>query len=325
MSDITPLTNAVRAGDRRALAQAITLVESTRADHRDDAIALMQELTPHTGNSIRLGITGVPGVGKSTFIEAFGRHIIEANHRVAVLSVDPSSAISGGSILGDKTRMERLAQHPDAFIRPSPSGGTLGGVARHTREAMLLCEAAGFDVVIIETVGTGQSETAVAQMTDMFILLLMPGGGDDLQGIKRGVMELADLVLVNKADGQLLAAAQRAVAEFRMAIPLIQPRWKTWQTVVESCSALADDGIAEAWDLVCRFQEQLNGTGELIAQRSAQARASMWNETLEILQEALKQHPEVCRCLPELEKAVTTGRLSPTVAARQLLDIFLGK
>ena len=221
---IAELAAAVRAGDRRALARAVTLVESTRGDHRDDAARLIELLAPAAGGAFRIGISGVPGAGKSTFIEAFGLHLIAAGHRVAVLSVDPSSPASGGSILGDKTRMAELARRPEAFIRPTPSGGTLGGVARRTREALLVCEAAGFDVVLVETVGVGQSETAVAGMTDLFLLLLVPGGGDELQGIKRGIVELADLVLVNKADGDLAAAAERAVEAYRSALTLLRPR-----------------------------------------------------------------------------------------------------
>ena len=218
------LAEGIRSGDRRALAKGITLVESTRADHREAAARLLELIMPYTGNSIRLGISGVPGVGKSTFIESFGNHVISQGHRLAVLAVDPTSALSGGSILGDKTRMETLARHPDAYIRPSPAGQTLGGVTRRTRETLLLCEAAGFDVIIVETVGVGQSETAVAQMTDMFLLLLLPGGGDELQGIKRGIMELADLILVNKADGDQQAAANRTVADYRMAVHFLHPR-----------------------------------------------------------------------------------------------------
>jgi LAO/AO transport system kinase len=318
------LANDLRSGNRRALAQAITLVESTRSDHRELSSRLLEQLAPHVGNSIRIGITGVPGVGKSTLIEALGLHLIAAGHRVAVLSIDPSSAISGGSILGDKTRMELLARRTEAFIRPSPAGRTLGGVARRTREAIHLCEAAGFDVVIVETVGTGQSETAVAEMTDMFILLLLPGGGDDLQGMKRGVMELADLVLVNKADGSFLGAAQRTVADYRLALGLIQPRWRQWRTQVELCSALEGEGVARIWDLIRDYRKTLSDSGELDQLRAAQARTWMWNETSQNLLTALREHQDVHRRLPDLEEAVTAGRLSPSTAARQLLEIFLG-
>lgn len=317
------LAIAIRDRNRRALAQAITLIESTRADHRTIAIALLEKLAPYTGNARRIGISGAPGVGKSTFIEAFGLHLAAAGHRVAVLSVDPSSAISGGSILGDKTRMENLSRHPAAFIRPSPAGRTLGGVGRRTREAMLLCEAAGFDVVIIETVGVGQSETAVAELADMFVLLVSPAAGDDLQAIKRGIMELADLVLVNKADGELLPAARRAAADYRLALGLMQPHSKHWQVPVELCSALTGDGIAKAWDIISRYHETLSANGELASRRAAQARHWLWNELSESLMAALREHPQVRQRLAELEAEVTAGRLPPTVAAQQLLQLFM--
>jgi len=244
------LAAAVEAGDRRALARAITLVESTRADHRLRAEALLERLMPATGRAMRLGISGVPGVGKSSFIEAFGLHLIAAGHKVAVLAVDPSSKRGGGSILGDKTRMEKLSVESDAFIRPSPAGTTLGGVARRTRDALLVAEAAGFDVVIVETVGVGQSETAVADLTDMFILLLQPGGGDELQGIKRGIVELADLVIVNKADGELVAAANRAASDYRRALHLLRPVSPHWSVPVLLCSALTGAGVPEVWQTV---------------------------------------------------------------------------
>jgi LAO/AO transport system kinase len=321
--DPEALAAAVLAGERRALARAITLIESTRRDHREQAIELLERLTPHAGNSIRLGISGVPGVGKSTFIEAFGNHIIDQQHQVAVLSVDPSSALSGGSILGDKTRMEQLSRRAEAFIRPSPAGKTLGGVARRTREAMLLCEAAGFDVVIIETVGVGQSETTVAEMTDLFILLLLPSGGDELQGIKRGIMELADLILINKADGDLAIAANRTAADYRNALRLLRPRSPHWTVPVQTCSAINKLGIDSVWETVQRYQEALSAHGEITTRRAAQARAWMWSETSESLIAALKEHSQVRRRLPELEAAVTEGRLPPTLAARQLIEIFL--
>ena len=239
-ADTNALADAVRSGERRALARAITLVESSRTDHRREAESLLMALAPYAGSSTRIGISGMPGVGKSTFIECFGNHVIDCGHRLAVLSVDPSSAISGGSILGDKTRMESLARRETAYIRPSPAGRTLGGVARRTRESILICEAARFDRVIIETVGVGQSESAVADMTDLFVLMLLPGSGDELQGIKRGVMELADLLLVNKADGELEAAAGRTVAEYQHALRLLQPRSKNWVVPVLACSAHAE-------------------------------------------------------------------------------------
>jgi LAO/AO transport system kinase len=265
----------------------------------------------------------VPGVGKSTFIETLGNHVIDAGHRVAVLSVDPSSAISGGSILGDKTRMEHLSRRPEAYIRPSPAGGTLGGVTRRSREALIVCEAAGFDVVIVETVGVGQSETRVADMTDMFLLLLLPGGGDELQGIKRGIVELADLVLVNKADDELVALAERSAADYRHALQLLHPRSPHWTAQVRTCSARDGAGIAEAWDLVGQHHEALEAAGELERRRAAQARDWMWSEVGDSLLEALQGEPGVRGRIPELETAVSEGRLAPATAAARLLELFL--
>jgi len=319
------LADAVLGGDRRALARAITLIESTRADHRAMASALLERLIPHAGNSIRIGISGAPGVGKSTFIEALGNQVIDRGHRVAVLTVDPSSAISGGSILGDKTRMERLARRPEAYIRPSPSGNTLGGVARRSRESLLLCEAAGFDVIIVETVGVGQSETRVAEMTDMFILLLQPGGGDELQGIKRGIMELADLVLVNKADGDLESLAERSAREYRNALALLHPRSADWKVEVHTCSALTDAGIATAWESVLRHHETLQSSGQLAARRNEQSRAWMWSELQDRLIADLMEDPLVRERLPVLEAMVGEGTMPATRAAEQLLDIYLQK
>ncbi|AKH21217.1 methylmalonyl Co-A mutase-associated GTPase MeaB [Sedimenticola thiotaurini] len=321
--DAESLARDILAGQRRALSRAITLVESTRPDHRILANALLERLTPHAGNSIRIGISGVPGAGKSTFIEAAGLHILKQGHRLAVLAVDPSSAISGGSILGDKTRMEELSRHREAFIRPSPAGKTLGGVTRRTRETMLLCEAAGFDVVIVETVGVGQSETAVADMTDMFLLLLLPGGGDDLQGIKRGIMELADLVLVNKADGEMAATANHSASDYIHALKLLHPRTRNWQVPVKTCSALEKRGIAEAWEIVCRYRQVLTESGELAQRRAQQAKSWMWNETAESLLAALRQDQRVAQLIPRLEQAVVAGSLPPTLAAAQLLEAFL--
>ncbi len=317
------LADGVLEGNRRALARAITLSESTRPDHRGAASSLLERLMPHAGHSIRLGITGVPGVGKSTFVEALGNHVIDQGHRVAVLTVDPSSAISGGSILGDKTRMELLSRRPEAYIRPSPAGKTLGGVTRRSREALVLCEAAGFDVIIVETVGVGQSETKVAEMTDMFMLLLLPGGGDELQGIKRGIMELADLILINKADDDLQALAQRSAAEYRSALRLLHPRLVDWKVEVQTCSARDRVGIAEAWKVVLAHREILEATGQFTARRAAQARDWMWSEVNDSLVAALQGDPEVRKQIPALEAAASEGRIVPTIAARQLLDIFL--
>jgi LAO/AO transport system kinase len=319
------LADAVLGGDRRALARAITLVESTRRDHRAVANALLKRLAPHAGKSIRLGISGAPGVGKSTFIEALGNHLIDAGRRVAVLTVDPSSAISGGSILGDKTRMETLSRRAEAYIRPSPSGNTLGGVARRSRESLLLCEAAGFDVIIVETVGVGQSETKVAEMTDMFLLLLQPGGGDELQGIKRGIMELADLVLVNKADGDLEPLAARSAQDYRNALGLLHPRSADWKVEVRTCSALNGTGVAEAWDIVLRHHEALEGSGELAARRAGQSREWMWSELQDSLIADLKEDTAVRKRLPALEAAVSEGRMPAATAAGQLLEIYLDR
>jgi LAO/AO transport system kinase len=319
-----PLHAPLLAGDRRALARAITLIESTREDHRERADALLTALLPRTGRSVRLGITGVPGVGKSTFIERFGLHLIAAGHKVAVLAIDPSSKRTGGSSLGDKTRMELLSRDPRAFIRPSPAGGTLGGVARRTREAMLLAEAAGHDVVIVETVGVGQSETAVADMVDMFILLLPPSGGDDLQGIKKGVVELADLLVVNKADGDLARTAQRSASDYLNALRLLYPSTATWMPEVRTCSALQGDGIAQVWDAVGRYRAA-QGEAGIARRRGAQARAWLWNEIGETLMAALRRHPEVRQRLAVLEHDVESGAIAPSTAARRILATFLGR
>lgn len=311
-------------GDRRALAKAITLVESTRADHGEQAAMLLEQIMPHTGNSIRLGVSGAPGVGKSTFIESLGNALTDWGHQVAVLAVDPTSAVSGGSILGDKTRMETLSVNPKAFVRPSPAGRTLGGVTRRTRESLLLCEAAGYDVIIVETVGVGQSETAVSDMTDMFLLLLSPGGGDDLQGIKRGIMELADLVLVNKADGDQARLASQTVADYRGALHFMQARTPSWTPQVEFCSALNNKGMDEVWTIVKAFRGALTESGELAVLRAQQARAWMWAETAELLIVGLKNHSAVKSLVPTLESAVLKGELPATVAAQRLIEHYKG-
>jgi len=319
------LADAVRSGDRRSLAQAITLIESTRSEDREAAIQLLDLLTPHAGQSIRIGISGVPGVGKSTFIENFGNHIIDQGHQIAVLAVDPSSAISGGSILGDKTRMETLSKHIKAYIRPSPAGRTLGGVTRHTRETICVVEAAGFDVVLVETVGVGQSEIAVAAMTDIFMLMLLPGGGDELQGIKRGIIELADLVVVNKADGDLAAAAGRSAADYRSALSFLHPRHPDWEVPVETCSALENKGLDKIWQIVERYRKTMSTNGEFEKSRAAQAKAWLWSETAETLLDTLKGSPIVHEQITELEEAVTIGKTSPWVAAHRLVKTFLQK
>jgi LAO/AO transport system kinase len=319
-----PLLAPLLAGDRRALAQAITLIESTRGDHRERADALLAAVLPHTGKSVRLGITGVPGVGKSTFIERFGLALLERGRSLAVLAIDPSSKRGGGSILGDKTRMEELSRQAAAFIRPSPAGATLGGVARRTREAMLLVEAAGFDTVIVETVGVGQSETAVSDMVDMFIVLLLPAGGDDLQGIKRGVIELADLIVVNKADGDLLPTAKRAASDYQHALRMLRSPTAGWTPEVATCSAITGKGVVEVWQTIERFIQAVGEKG--IAQRRAeQARAWMWNEVGETLLAELRKHPEVRKLVPGLEREVEAGRTTPAAAARHMLKAFHGR
>ncbi|WP_417316922.1 methylmalonyl Co-A mutase-associated GTPase MeaB [Emcibacter sp.] len=320
--DIESLKEGILKGQRRALAKGITLSESTRSEHQAEAQKLLTALLPHTGGAIRLGFTGTPGVGKSTFIEAFGTFLTEQGLKVAVLAIDPSSTLNGGSILGDKTRMEHLSRNPKAFIRPSPSGGSLGGVARRTREALLMCEAAGYDVILIETVGVGQSEVAVAEMVDMFLLLLSPGGGDDLQGIKRGIMELADLVIVNKADGDLEAAAKRAAADYTLALHLMRPKSPNWTAHVCLASALKSKGLEEIWQAVGQYREKLGDSGELAANRADQAVSWMWSEIHDQLVDRFRDHlPER---LAETETAVREGKLPPTAAARELLEAFLG-
>ena len=313
---------------RRAIAKAITLLESTRADHRAQADALLTSLLPHTAKSFRIGISGVPGVGKSTFIEALGLYLIDQGHRVAVLAVDPSSSISGGSILGDKTRMEKLSMHENAYIRPSPSSGTLGGVAEKTREAMLVCEAAGYDIVLVETVGVGQSETAVANMTDMFVLLQLPNAGDDLQAIKKGVMELADLVVINKADIDA-AAATRAQAQITSSLRLLGLHGhpdrahhdaQVWHPRVIQISALSSQGIDGFWAAVSEFRNLQTRSGALAARRQQQALAWMWERIDAGLKQSFRNNPAVRESLPTLSAAVQSGQMAASTAARQLLN-----
>ncbi len=323
-TDPEELAAAVRAGERRALARAITLIESTRENHRAAAERLLELLLPHTGNASRIGISGVPGVGKSTFIEAFGLDWIAAAHKVAVLAVDPSSRRSGGSILGDKTRMEQLSRTPDAFIRPSPTAGTLGGVARRTREVMLACEAAGFDVILIETVGVGQSETAVAELVDMFVLLLLPGGGDELQGLKRGIMELADLLVVNKADGDMAASADRSAAEYANAVRLLRPASADWIPPVLTCSSIETRGIDAVRETTEAFRSQAEQSGRLAGRRAEQARRWMWGEVDEHLLAAFQSHPAVREFLESLERQVSETEITPSAAAQALLEAFRG-
>lgn len=323
--DLDALVADIAAGNRRSLARGITLIESTRDTDRARAQAVLTALMARTGGSLRMGISGAPGVGKSSFIEAFGVSAIERGHRVAVLAVDPSSARAGGSILGDKTRMEQLARSPDAYIRPSPSGGSLGGVARRTREAMLLCEAAGYDLVIVETVGVGQSETAVADMTDLFMLLLSPGGGDELQGIKRGIVEIADLLVVNKADGDLLAAAKRARTDYRSALHMLRPDSPLWQPRVLMCSAHTGDGIGDVHGVIAEYREAMSGAGGIPARRARQAVAWMWSEIEDELERRLRSTPSVAAEIESLEAQVAAGDVPAAVAAQRILTAFLGR
>jgi len=319
------LVAGVRSGDRRMLGRAITLVESVKSDHRRDADALLAALLSDAGRAMRIGISGVPGVGKSTFIETMGQHVIAQGHRIAVLAVDPSSKRSGGSILGDKTRMEQLSRSDAAYIRPSPAGRTLGGVARRTREAMTVVEAAGFDVVIVETVGVGQSETAVAEMTDLFVLLLQPAAGDDLQGMKKGIVELADIMLVNKADGALNEAARRTAMDYQAALRLVGPEHDGWEVPVRTCSSLTGEGIDDAWALFQAFFERQEKQGALASRRAAQALRWMWREVEDGLIDGLRADPRIRAMLPELEEAVASGRLAPASAANRLVSAFLGE
>jgi len=304
----------------RALAKAITLVESTRPDHQRRAQSLLQAVLPHTGKAIRIGISGAPGAGKSTFIEALGLHAIAQGRKVAVLAVDPSSSLSGGSILGDKTRMEQLARSEHAYIRPTPSAGTMGGVAGRTREAALLCEAAGFDVILVETVGVGQSETAVADMTDLFVLLQLPNAGDELQAMKRGIVELADLIVINKMDIDP-DAASRARAQFETVLPALRRRSAAWTPVVIAASAMDGRGIDEVWNQARRFREALQDSGELETRRRRQAVAWMWDIVDRRLREHFEHNAAVRRELPALTAAVHDGSMAATVAAGRLLGL----
>jgi LAO/AO transport system kinase len=315
------LIDGVLAGQRRALAKAITLIESTRADHQARAQTVLNSLLPQTGRAIRIGISGVPGAGKSTFIEALGVWLIEQGKRLAVLAIDPSSSVTGGSILGDKTRMELLSQREEAFIRPSPSAGSLGGVAEKTREAMLLCEAAGYDVIIVETVGVGQSETTVAGMVDMFCLLQLPNAGDDLQAIKKGIVELADMVVINKADINPQATAV-VRAQWKNALHMLRTASPNWSPPVITLSALHKQGIAEFWAEVEKFQAALTPTGEFAAKRQQQSLAWMWQLIDAGLRRHFRQHPAIREHLPSLSKAVETGCATPAAAAYKLLGFL---
>ena len=319
------LVAAVRAGERRALARAVTLVESTRGEDRAAADLVVAALLPASGGSLRIGISGAPGAGKSTLIETLGQHVIEAGHSVAVLAVDVSSKRGGGAILGDKTRMAGLANSTQAFVRPSPAGGTLGGVARRTREAILICEAAGYDVVAVETVGVGQSETAVADMVDLFMLVLQPGAGDELQGMKRGIVELADVITVNKADGEMAAAATATAADYAAALRLLRPRSPDWSVPVVTCSALTGAGIAALWQTMERYRRAMTGPDAIAARRAEQARRWLWAEVEASLLAALRADPSVEPRLAALEAQVAAGEITPSRAAHDMLAAFLGR
>jgi LAO/AO transport system kinase len=322
MIKLHDIADGVRAGSVRSLAKAITLIESRNLDHSLAATTLLDELLPATGNSIRIGISGVPGVGKSTFIEAFGMHLLESGHKVAVLAVDPSSQVSGGSILGDKTRMEDLARQSNAYIRPSPAGETLGGVARKTRETMLVCEAAGYDVIIVETVGVGQSEITVASMVDFFLLLQLPNAGDELQGIKRGVMEIADAIIINKSEGDNRPRAELSRQQYVNALHLLKPKSPNWQVPALLCSALHNQGIAEIWDMIEDFRQRMLQSGELENKRKLQARDWMWTLLMEDLKEMFLRDQKVEDLLAQVQEAVASGATTPSAAARRLLEAF---
>ena len=316
--DISDLARGIGAGERAVIARAITLIESRRNDHQKAALRLVQELLPSTGKAIRVGITGAPGVGKSTTIDALGTFLTGKGHKVAVLAVDPSSARSGGSILADKTRMPRLSGDANAFVRPSPSSGTLGGVAAKTRESMLICEAAGFDVVLVETIGTGQSETMVADMTDFFLVLMLPGAGDELQGLKKGVIEIADMLAINKADGDNINRAKAAAAEYRGALQILNPRSPNWSTPVVTYSALTGAGIAELWDTVLEHRARMIKAGELEARRREQQVKWMWAMLEERMFARLKSDPILKAKLPRIEAAVAAGRMSAALAVEEI-------
>lgn len=320
--DPEQLAADLKAGKRAALARAITLVESTKADHRRLAHRLIQDLLPLTGNALRVGITGVPGVGKSTMIDTLGTNLTAAGHKVAVLAVDPSSTRTGGSILGDKTRMARLAVDANAFIRPSPSAGTLGGVAAKTRETMLLCEAAGFDVILVETVGIGQSETAVADMVDFFLVLMLPGAGDELQGIKKGVLEIADMIAVNKAEGEGVTRAKSAASDYRAALHILAPKSQVWSPPVITVSGLANEGLDHLWEQILLYRTRMEASGEWNEKRSGQQVAWMWDMLQQRMMEALKSNRKTADRLKELEASVRAGETAVSFAVDEVATLM---
>ncbi len=320
--DLDELIKGVLKGDRTSLGKALTLVESNRSDDRELVESLLAQISSKLGEAHRIGITGVPGVGKSTFIEAMGSKLIESGHKVAVLAVDPTSSVSGGSILGDKTRMTRLANDPNAFVRPSPSSGTLGGVTRTTRESMALLECAGYDIVMVETVGIGQSETVVAEMVDIFLVLMLPGAGDELQGIKKGVLELADMIAVNKTDGENQSKAFEAAKDYISALRLTQPATSNWTPPVVNCSSLTGEGLDEVWEKITDHRKILENSGEWSERRKIQKLKWMWSIVEERLSSDLHDHPSIAEQVPQLEKTVLDGKISATAAAERLLEIF---
>ncbi|MFY0614392.1 MAG: methylmalonyl Co-A mutase-associated GTPase MeaB [Hyphomicrobiaceae bacterium] len=321
--DIDQYVDGIRAGNRAILARAITLIESTNPAHKEHATKLLQALIEDTGKAHRIGITGIPGVGKSTTIDQFGINLIEAGHTVAVLAVDPTSTRTGGSILGDKTRMNRLAVHPSAYVRPSPTSGTLGGVAKKTRETMALVEAAGFDIVIIETVGVGQSEVTVADMVDIFLVLLLPGGGDELQGIKKGIIEIADIIAINKADGDNQKRAERSASEYRAALSLLTPTSTNWQPPVLAVSGLNNRGLDKLWDQIRSHRDRLTATGEFTTRRQSQAVRWMHDMLADELQSLMRGNPEIATAIKQAEQDVHAGNLAPSAAVAKIIELFV--
>ncbi|HWO76197.1 MAG TPA: methylmalonyl Co-A mutase-associated GTPase MeaB [Bacillus sp. (in: firmicutes)] len=320
--EVCDLKQAILAGDRKILAQAVTLVESQAPDKQKQAQELLQELLPFTGNSIRIGITGVPGAGKSTFIEALGLKLCEKGHRLAVLAVDPSSSVSGGSILGDKTRMEELSKHPNAFIRPSPSGGTLGGVHRKTRESIILCEAAGFDIIFVETVGVGQSEVIVRELVDFFLLLVITGAGDDLQGMKKGIMELADAIAVNKADGENERQAELTRKEYNQILSMVQPATQGWKTRAYTCSALHHKGLDELWEVILAFIETTKASQVFYDRRKLQSKQWLLQSIRDELETRFYTSPEIRLLVQEYIKQVVEGKVTVTQAVNSLFSKY---